>query len=125
MPLAKDERLARGDDHGQRGDGAPVAERLGERSGVVLAADGPAEPEPRRGEPGKRALEVRVEAPAEALDRGGVERLARGDQALTLALSPGAELVGGHGLRRAGAAPNGPRRGAPWRPSRPSCPALP
>src|SRR5262245_36266011 len=96
MPLAKDERLVRGDDHGQRGDGAPVAERLGERSGVVLAADGPAEPKPRRGETGERALEVRVEAPAEAFDGGGVERLARGDEAFTLALSPGGELVRFH-----------------------------
>src|SRR5262249_61303454 len=100
VPIVKEERLARGDDHGQRGDGAPAAERLGERSGIVLPADGPAEPEPRRGETGERALEVRVEAPAEALDGGGVERLARGDQALTLALSPGGELVGFHGLRR-------------------------
>src|SRR5262245_39960139 len=123
MPLAKDERLAQGDDHGQRGDGAPFAERLGEGPSVVFVADGPAEAEAGRGKTGERALEVRVEASAEALEGGGVERLARGDQALTLALSPGGELVWVHGLTDVG--PSGARRGASWRPSRPSDRSLP
>src|SRR5262249_8072482 len=97
MPLAEDEGLAWGDAYRQRGDGAPVAKPLRERPSVIFVADGPAEAEPRRAEPGERALEMRIEASTQVLDGGGVERLARGNQALTLAPSPGGKLVGGHG----------------------------
>jgi hypothetical protein len=97
VPRAKDEGLTWSDHHRQRGDGAPIAEGLRERPRIVFVADGPAEAEPRRGETGERALEMSIDPSTQAFDSGRVERLARGDQALTLALSPGGKLVGGHG----------------------------
>src|SRR5262249_50379010 len=97
MPLAEDEGLAWGDDYRERGDGTPVAKPLREAATGVFASDGPAGAEPGRVEPGERALEMRIEAPAQILDGGGIECLARSDQALTLAPSPGGKLVGGHG----------------------------
>jgi len=97
MPLAKDKGLTGGDHHRQRGDGAPIAESLHERPGIVFIADGPAEAESCDSEAGERALEMPIHPPTQAFDSVRIERLARRNQALTLDLSPDGKLVRCHG----------------------------
>ena len=106
MPLAEDERLPGRDDHGERGHRTARSQPLDERSRVVLPPDRPAEGELRGGKARKRAPEMGVDALVEALARGRVETLTRGDQPVALALPPGFHVGGGHAASRRDGSPS-------------------
>src|SRR4029453_2604581 len=101
MPFAKDKRLLRCHDHGERGQSATVPQRVKERSGVVFTPARPAEGELDRREPGEGPLEMTVYGEAQAFERRRVESFAGADQSRSFGSSPGGQLFEFHeGWRR-------------------------
>jgi urease accessory protein UreF len=98
MPFAKSERLAFGDDCGERCQRAALAQRSREMPRVVLASNRPAEREHSPRKFGKSFFQVSIDPPAERFQRFAAQRFARCNQPRAFGAAPAFERVTLHAI---------------------------